>query len=100
MEDVGDGCFLMVGVSSSIIIISLAFGCVIPRMEEYTDGCRSDVRESRRIGFITTEKEEKREREKCFNRIRYTFSVIRSTNLVFEGEYMVCLGSMYHVFPS
>jgi hypothetical protein len=81
----------MVGVSSSIIIDSLAFGCVIPHMEEYTDGCRTDVLELQRMGFITDEKEEKREREKCFNRVRYAFSVIRSTNLVFEGEYLVYL---------
>ena len=82
----------MVGISSSIIIDSLALGCVIPRMEEYTDGCRADILEMQRMGFITNEKEEKREREKCFNRIRYAFSVIRSTNLVFEGKYLV-----YHV---
>ncbi len=35
----------MAGVSSSAIIDSLVYGCVIPGREEYTERCRALVRE-------------------------------------------------------
>jgi hypothetical protein len=81
----------MIGVSSTDIIDSLAFGCVIPLRVEYTGGCRAAVREMRQLGLLASEEDERREREKCFNRVRYTFSIIRSTRLVFEGENLVYL---------
>ncbi len=77
----------MIGISSSIIIDSLGIDCIIPGKGIYIEGCREDVKSLNETSEAMKEKELLR----CISRVRYTFSLIRSTKLVYEGKSYVYL---------
>ncbi len=77
----------MIGVSSSIIMDSLGIDCIIPGETIYIEGCQEDVKSLNEISETMKEKELLR----CISRVRYTFSLIRSTKLVYEGKNYVYL---------
>ncbi len=77
----------MIGISTSRIIESLARDCIIPCEQVYLEGCSVDAEQLRIAGIEVREEDLVR----CFNRVRYSFSVIRSTRLAYEGKHYVYL---------
>jgi len=77
----------MIGVSSSTIITPLASDCVTPHERAFLEGCREAYGSIRASGEDIEEEELKR----CYSRVRYAFSIIRSTGLVYEEKQCVYL---------
>ena len=76
----------MNAVNSTLIINGLAIGCIVPGKKEYLKLCNSNS-ESRVQGSFNGEENP----ERCTSRVRYTYSVLKATKLVYFGEYSTYL---------
>ena len=59
----------------------LGMGCIAPSQQYYEDACRVRYRELSVSGALVDEKAV----ERCISNVRYTFSTMRSTRLVYEA---------------
>lgn len=67
-------------IDSSFIPIVIGMNCITPSQHWYENACRERYQELQRLEVCV----DKRELERCINRVKYTFSVMRATHLVYE----------------
>jgi len=68
-------------VDAKSIPLWLGMNCIVPSQQYYEDACRVRYQELLEAGIHV----DKRVVEKCINNVRYTFSTMRSTRLIYEA---------------